>query len=70
MILILGAIVAGYLYLAALCWRLGHPSKHGKQLWSAPRPTRLFHQGSHAKPRARHVETSDKVAPTELVVAG
>ncbi|TDD37819.1 hypothetical protein E1287_07095 [Actinomadura sp. KC06] len=68
-VLALAIIVAAYLYVAALCWRLGHSGKHGKRVWSRPRPNRLRTHGSHAKAR-KPAPVPDLVCePTEMAVA-
>ncbi|MCP9947180.1 hypothetical protein [Actinomadura madurae] len=70
LILTVAAIVAGYLYLAAVCWRVGHPRKHGHVVWSRPRPTRMLRHGSHARPRKPSpVAEPETVEPAGLAVA-
>ncbi|WP_141576198.1 hypothetical protein [Actinomadura sp. WMMA1423] len=64
MILTLGAIVAAYLYVLALAWRVGHTGKHGR-VWSTPRPARLLQHGSHARPRKPAPHSEPEAATDE-----
>ncbi|MFE9099919.1 hypothetical protein [Actinomadura geliboluensis] len=66
---VIAAIVAAYLYAAALAWRVGHSGRHGRRVWSPPRPTRIRHVGAHARPLTPAPASTAQADPAGLAVA-